>query len=684
MKKIKILWSNRLFHNYILFLVCFLLLEILFHLIDHIPILGVASIRIFLGLNILALFLAYISSFLPKMVGRIWNCLWVLVATIYGMAELGFHNFLGVYASIGTSTQLGAVSSYIKDFLGSFKFSFYTLFIPFILLFLYYLFLEKRVCIDMPKKRLTNKVILFKMIPIFIIIVLSLGYCFTLKVSFLQDKYQSLSAYQLFKKPTNASLVIRNFGYIGYGLLDIKEYFLPGASLSSISIDPNELLESDNKEEETDSEAIKHTLIKNKDWLSIIEDESDSELNTLNKYFIRQDVDVENQYTGMFKNKNVIMIMVESGSNIMLDEKYYPNIYELLEHSISFTNHYSPRNICSTGNNEMGAMISLYSINNNCTANVYKNNTYFESIFNLFNNKGYQTSSFHDYYDWYYDRTTIHKNMGSSHFYNAVDLGLDFSYNYPAYDTWASDVDLMKKYLEILDNRDSTKPFMSFITTVSSHMPYNMSSEYGDMYMDLFPASYSTELKRYMSKLKVVDEAIGVLLDGLEDREILRDTVIVLFADHYPYSISTDKLNVYFDDDISVDNNADKTPLLIYQSSLEKKEIDTYTSQVDILPTIANLFSLDYDSRLYMGSDALSKNHESLVIFVDGSWKNELAFYNASTNKIKYYTQKNYSREEILAFNTKVRLKLEMSGLAIEKNYFHYLEESLNNLTTSK
>ena len=274
--------------------------------------------------------------------------------------------------------------------------------------------------------------------------------------------------------------------------------------------------------------------------------------------------------------------------------------------------------------------------------------------------------------------------MGSSHFYNAVDLGLDFSYNYPAYDTWASDVDLMKKYLEILDNRDSTKPFMSFITTVSSHMPYNMSSEYGDMYMDLFPSSYSTELKRYMSKLKVVDEAIGVLLDGLEDREILRDTVIVLFADHYPYSISTDKLNVYFDDDISIDNNADKTPLLIYQSSLKKKEIDTYTSQVDILPTIANLFSLDYDSRLYMGSDALSKNHESLVIFVDGSWKNELAFYNASANKIKYYTQKNYSREEILAFNTKVRLKLEMSGLAIEKNYFHYLEESLNNLTTSK
>ena len=241
----------------------------------------------------------------------------------------------------------------------------------------------------------------------------------------------------------------------------------------------------------------------------------------------------------------------------------------------------------------------------------------------------------------------------------------------------------MEKYLDIIDQNGVDQPFMSFITTVTSHMPYNMSSEYGDKYLDLFPSDYPIELKRYMSKLKEVDQAIGILLDGLEDRGILDDTVIVLFGDHYPYSIDTDKINVALEYDLSIDNNADRIPLIIYNSELESKKIDTYTSYIDILPTVANLFNLDYDSRLYMGGDALSKEHESLVIFIDGSWKNEVAFYQASTNEIHYYTENTYTSEEILAINSEVRLKLEMSSLAIRRNYFSYLEYTLNNYTTS-
>lgn len=64
--------------------------------------------------------------------------------------------------------------------------------------------------------------------------------------------------------------------------------------------------------------------------------------------------------------------MVESEMIFWLNEEYYPNIGKLLQNGYHFSNNYSPRNICSTGNNEMSAMISLYSINNNCTANVYQ------------------------------------------------------------------------------------------------------------------------------------------------------------------------------------------------------------------------------------------------------------------------------------------------------------------------
>ena len=488
----------------------------------------------------------------------------------------------------------------------------------------------------------------------------------------MQDKTEASSAYEIFLKPTNASLAIRNFGILGYGLLDIKEYFFPGDVTHTIEIDPDSI--------QSEAKITVQSAIDNDTWLGLIDEETDEELNTLNKYFISNEASTTNEYTGLLEGKNVIVIMVESGNDILLNEEYYPNIARLTKNGYTFVNNYSPRNVCSTGNNEMSAMISLYSINNNCTANVYQDNTYFESIFNLFKDANYNTNSFHDHYDEYYARDIIHKNMGSDAYYNAVDLDLDFKYSYGS---WASDEELMENYLEYLRDSDLSKPFMSFITTVTSHQPYN-GSGYGRSYFDLFPEEYPDELKYYMSKLKVVDNAIGILLEGLDSLNILDDTVIVLFGDHYPYAIEPDTLNLELDYDATLDSNADQVPLIIYNSELEEKEFLQYTSYINLTPTLANLFNLKFDSRLYMGLDALSSEYDSLVIFPDGSWKNANAYYNASTSKISYYTKNMYTDEEILAINSKVRLKLEMSSLAIRKNYFSYLNKSLNSNATSK
>ena len=671
-KKIRKLWNNRILKNYVLLMVSFLIIEIIFRIIEQMPIIHYASSRIFLGLNILALFFGYLLSFLPKIIAKVGNILLVLIASIYSVLELGFHNFLGVYASISTNTQLGAVTSYIKDFLGSFKWSYFLLFIPFILLVLYYILLDKKVNLDLPKYKKTKIVILKKLIPVVLLLSFSVLYYGSLKVSFMQDKTEASSAYEIFLKPTNASLAIRNFGILGYGLLDIKEYFFPGDVTHTIEIDPDSI--------QSEAKITVQSAIDNDTWLGLIDEETDEELNTLNKYFISNEASTTNEYTGLLEGKNVIVIMVESGNDILLNEEYYPNIARLMKNGYTFINNYSPRNVCSTGNNEMSALISLYSINNNCTANVYQDNTYFESIFNLFKDANYNTNSFHDHYDEYYARDIIHKNMGSDAYYNAIDLDLDFKYSYGS---WASDEELMENYLEYLRDSDLSKPFMSFITTVTSHQPYN-GSGYGKAYLDLFPEEYPDELKYYMSKLKVVDNAIGILLEGLESLNILDDTVIVLFGDHYPYAIEPDTLNLELDYDATLDSNADQVPLIIYNSELEEKEFLQYTSYINLTPTLANLFNLKFDSRLYMGLDALSREYDSLVIFPDGSWKNANAYYNASTSKISYYIKNMYTDEEILAINSKVRLKLEMSSLAIRRNYFSYLNKSLNSITTSK
>lgn len=671
-KKIRKLWNNRILKNYVLLMVSFLIIEIIFRIIEQMPIIHYASLRILLGLSILALFFSYLLSFLPKIIAKVGNILLVLIASIYSVLELGFHNFLGVYASISTNTQLGAVTSYIKDFLGSFKWSYFLLFIPFILLVLYYILLDKKVNLDLPKYKKTKIVILKKLIPVVLLLSFSVLYYGSLKVSFMQDKTEASSAYEIFLKPTNASLAIRNFGILGYGLLDIKEYFFPGDVTHTIEIDPDSI--------QSEAKITVQSAIDNDTWLGLIDEETDEELNTLNKYFISNEASTTNEYTGLLEGKNVIVIMVESGNDILLNEEYYPNIARLMKNGYTFINNYSPRNVCSTGNNEMSALISLYSINNNCTANVYQDNTYFESIFNLFKDANYNTNSFHDHYDEYYARDIIHKNMGSDAYYNAIDLDLDFKYSYGS---WASDEELMENYLKYLRDSDLSKPFMSFITTVTSHQPYN-GSGYGKAYLDLLPEEYPDELKYYMSKLKVVDNAIGILLEGLESLNILDDTVIVLFGDHYPYAIEPDTLNLELDYDATLDSNADQVPLIIYNSELEEKEFLQYTSYINLTPTLANLFNLKFDSRLYMGLDALSREYDSLVIFPDGSWKNANAYYNASTSKISYYIKNMYTDEEILAINSKVRLKLEMSSLAIRRNYFSYLNKSLNSITTSK
>lgn len=669
MKKFKKIWSNNFFRNYVLLLISFILIEVFFRLISELTIFSYSSLRIFIILNILSCSFSFIFSYAPKILAKIFNLIIVFVFSIYAFIELGFKNFLGVYASIQSHTQAGAVTSYILDFVKSFKLSYYILLIPFILLLLYYIFISKKIEVNLPKKKITKKIIGFKISQVCVIIVLLLLFYSTLRLDFMQNKLQATTPYDLFLKPNNPSLLVNDFGIIGFGLLDIREAIAPGEDLNhDIDYNPEEIPSNE-------TEQIRlHTLINNEAWKSIIEEEKNNNLNTLNKYFISNDISTTNDYTGLFEGKNVIFIMVESGSQIMLQSEYYPNIARLYEHGWSFDNYYSPRNTCSTGNNEMSGMTGLYTIYNNCTANVYQKNTYFEGIFNLFNNKGYETSSYHNNYDEYYARTVIHKNVGSSKYYDINDLGIEYT---GKYGEWSSDEDLITSYLKILDTRDTSKPFMNWITTVSSHQPYTDSSLLNNEYKDLFPKDYPEDIKSYMSKLKTVDNAIGLLLDGLEKRGLLEDTVIVMFADHYPYGLSKTKLSNVYGYDVTEENATDNVPFVIYNPSLEKENIKSYTAHVNTIPTFANLFNLDYDSRLYMGNDVLAEDYESLVIFDDASWKNEFAFYEASKNKIKYYTEKEYTEEEIIAINERVRLKLEMSSLAIRNNYFNYLNKAL-------
>ena len=669
----KKLLNNNLIKNFLIILVFTFLLEITFRLISGSQVFDVSLIRIILGLSFISLILSFVLSWTNKTCSKVIIILVSFVFTIYSFLQLGFNNFIGVYMSFNTSSQLGAVTSYIREFLLSFLGKFYFIFLPFILLVLYYVFLDKYTERKFNKKFVLKSHIKYEpgiriISTVLVLFVIGLVYNETLTAKFMQNELQTVSNEDLFQYPSVPSLVINEFGVIGFGLLDIKSLYVDppdsyvfDATDDNISFDTNRTFDD--------------TL-----WEKLIEEETDTSLNNINNYLINNTITDYNDHTGMFEDKNLIVIMMESVNEIFINPDLYPNFYKMYSEGISFTNNYSPRNSCATGNNEFSAMTGLYSIQNNCTANIYRDNTYSTAIFNLFNNAGYKTSSMHDYTEYYYYRNTIHTNMGSGRYYGVQDLGIPY---FNEYKNWASDEDFMDVAMDITLS-DTTEPFMLWLTTVSSHQPYNQSSVEGDKYLSITEGTdYPDDLRRYMSKLKTLDNALGILLDRLESAGILDDTVIVLFGDHYPYGLKDTTINQVLDYDLN-DYEREKTPLVIYNSEIEQEVVDKYTSYVNLTPTIANLFGINYDPRLYMGSDVFDENYWNLVAFADGSWKNDLVYYNAATSEVKYYTDELVSYEEIRRINGIITAKMQMSSAIIQNNYYEYLSESLARLASEQ
>lgn len=668
----KNLLKNNLIKNYMILVVFFSLLEISFRLISGISLNNIALLRIFIGVNFVSVLLSFILSWFNKLISKILVFLVSFALSAYTFFQIGFNNFIGVYASVNTKSQLGAVKDYIIDFFASFKGTYYLAFIPFILLIIYYLFLdkltEKRIDKRFPLK--TN--IMFEpgirtITSILVLTFTGFLYYTSLDASFMQNKLQTISNKELFAYPSIASTTINQFGVLGFGFLDIKSTMVEAPSKVIYTAFENNGKDNSNTESKRE---IDDTILD-----EIIKNEKNTTLNNINNYIKNKDITDYNSHTGMFEGKNVIVIMMESTNDIIINKDLYPNFYKLYSEGISFKNNYSPRNSCATGNNEFSGMTGLYTIQNNCTANIFSNNTYFTSIFNIFKNAGYRATSMHDYTEQYYVRNIIHKNLGSEAYYNANDLNIKY---YNEYKNWASDEDFMNAAMDITLNDTSDKPFMLWLTTVSGHQPYKVSSVEGDKYLSITEGTdYSMEVRRYMSKLKTFDNGLGILLDKLKASGKLDDTVIVMYGDHYPYGLKNKDISSVLTYDLD-DYEVERVPMVIYNSTIKSEVVEKYSSYINLTPTLANLFNLDYDPRYYMGTDVFSDDYLNMVAFADGSWKNADVYYNASSGSIKYYTSNEYTTDELIRINNIVTNRMQISESIIRNNYFNYLENKIN------
>lgn len=364
-----------------------------------------------------------------------------------------------------------------------------------------------------------------------------------------------------------------------------------------------------------------------------------------------------NQYTGLFKDKNLILVMLETIEDWMITEKNMPTLNKILKEGINFNNHYSTNYVTGyTFNTEFIANTGLIpSGDSNILTAAYSKNKFDSSLPKLFKNDDYLVNSYHKNVGSFYNRENFHINIGYEKYYNAGNMNIPKDYS-------GMDSYMIKKGFQKIIQNDK---FMSFVITYSAHMPYRYNKlecssnlDYVKQYIDSSDEDYLCA----MAQSHETDNFFTELLKKLEEENKIDNTVIIGFADHYAYGFNKELLyNLKDETDF---NLLQKTPFFIWSNDIEPLEVKKVSSTVDILPTIANLFGLNWNPNYYIGNDALDQNYKGFAFFKDHSWYDGSFYYKSSDN---YSIDKS---EYIDLNNNYVLNQFEFSKNIIMSDYF--------------
>ena len=462
---------------------------------------------------------------------------------------------------------------------------------------------------------------------------------------------------QLFSEVDNNAMNIEKLGLNVATYLDVKRIFFPIAE----KIEQSDLVEDFTEEEKSfgpNSVDI--------DFNSLIENTSNKSIKEMHEYFMNQQPTYKNEYTGLYEGKNLIVVMGESLNDIAISEKYTPTLYKLSHEGFEFTNFYTPINMSTLGG-EFQMQTGLFANLAMLTTKFRPGTTYFPyGLGKVFNDRDYYVSAYHANTYSFQSRDKYLKSLGYDN-YIAKGTGLEKLMNC---NIWPqSDYDMVNATIDDILTHDK---FMAYYVSVSGHMPWGLSNNAmaarnKEAVADL---KAGDEAKGYVAANIELDKALELIIKKLEETNKLDDTVIAVVPDHYPYSMninSINELSTYKRDERFEVNHSS---LIIWNNKQEHKEITKITNSLDFIPTILNLFNVEYDSRLITGKDIFAPN-EGLVFFTDRSWISDKGRYNAATGRFSPVNEdEEISPEYIKQINSVVSSRINTSKLIMENDYY--------------
>ena len=610
--------------------ICLIYLELMFRIFG-ISTFSYKNLYSFIYLMFITFVLMFINRLFYKK-GSLVNKIVVFFICLYFSLEIVFKKIFNVYFSIKSVGMAGNLNSFYKEMFNYIYhniFYIFIMFIPFIII----CFISKYMKYNKINKR--------NMVLYLIFILNSYNiYCLSVMLnSSLNNLYYNVD---------NSSLYKEYVGVIPSTLLDIERSMF-GFEDKVVSVNKNVNIKT-----KYDKNII------DLDFDKLISDETDKTLLSMHNYFKEENGTYKNKYSEYFKDKNLILFMAESFNSIAVSEKLTPTLYKLVNNGFVFNNFYSPL-VLSTIGGEYQELTGLYP-NIEMLSKVWRNgkNSYEWGIGNRFKDMDYNTYAYHDNQYDFQNRNQYLKSIGLDNYLgcgNGLETRIDCT-------VWPqSDVDMINSTVDDYINNDK---FFVYYATVSGHMDYNYGNYIANKNKSFVEEmDYSLESKAYLATQIELDRTLLNLINRLKKSGKLDDTVIALVGDHYPYALDIDNINEISDykrDDLFLVN---KSNFILWNSKMDKVKIDKVGSQIDVLPTLYNLFGVKYDSRLIIGKDILSDD-EGLSIFNNLSWISDRGKYNSVTGIFDGDADLDY----INNMNSIVANRVSMSKYLIKYNYY--------------
>lgn len=397
----------------------------------------------------------------------------------------------------------------------------------------------------------------------------------------------------------------------------------------------------------------------------------DTTLATLHTYFSTVEPTEKNQYTGMFKGKNLIMICAESFSPYLISEELTPTLYRLSNEGFRFNNYYGSYQSVTT-NGEYTFCMGLFpdlsrSKRDGSFAASAENYVPF-CMGNMFQDQlGIASRAYHGFKGSYYSRELSHPNMGYS--LKTMGDGLTFTTEWPT-----SDLEMMQQSVgDYIGDEQFNTYYMSFSGHYQYDFDLNPMAARNQAAVENLP--YSEKVQAFLACNLELEKALAYLMEQLEAAGVADDTVIVLTNDHYPYGLTEDEYNELAGTEIDTTFGKYKNSFICWSGDMEAPiNIDTPCSTEDILPTLLNLFGFDYDSRLMMGRDVLDSNAQHVAILSNQSFITNTVMFDSTTSEITYLVDPSVVPDDYVdSIIQLVKNELTISTAILDTDYYRVL-----------